>query len=116
MLRERIVSERPADPTVWQPDSSQEAAKADVTSHDQDVAEIVVQATQGKPTLRVAYFFAGKSRNGSIGSELKILCKDRGFGLIVHEIDILNGGNPTICWPKTRKPAGRAECKRASST
>ena len=80
-LRERTADERPVEPTAWQPDSSQQAAKADTTNQDLEIAEIVVQAKQGKPTLRTAYFFAGKSRNGSIGEELKTLCRGRDFGV-----------------------------------
>ena len=31
-------------------------------------------------------------RNASIGEELRKMCEERQFGLILHEIDILNGG------------------------
>ena len=44
------------------------------------------------PTMRVAYFFAGKSRKSSVGEELRKLCAPRNFGLVVNEVDILNGG------------------------
>ena len=90
--RERTIDERPKD-CEYEPDSSQKAAAWKKTTKDQEVAEIVLKPKHGKPSLRMAYFFAGKSRKASVGEELRKLCEADGFGLIVYEVDILNGGS-----------------------
>ena len=56
-------------------------------ARDGDIVEIVVT-----PTLRAALLFSGESRRSSVGDELKALAIAKNCGLIVHEIDILNGG------------------------
>ena len=90
--RERAADERPTD-TDYRPDSSQEAAAwSNGATGTEEMAELVVRPIGKKPTLRMAYFFAGKSRKGSVGEELRGRCGKNGCGLIVHEVDILNGG------------------------
>ena len=42
--------------------------------------------------MRLAYFFFGFKRKSSIAEELKLLCTKGGFGLTVHEVDVLVGG------------------------
>ena len=42
--------------------------------------------------MHVAYFFSGMSRKASIGEELCKPCTKSGLGLVVDEIDIMNGG------------------------
>ena len=56
------------------------------------MAEIVVHPVGDKPTLRVAYFFSGKSRRSSVGDELRKLCQQQGYGLLVFEVYIFNAG------------------------
>ena len=51
-----------------------------------------VDALEGKPTLRVAYFFSGIPRKASIAAELERLCRASGFGLLIEEIDLYVGG------------------------
>ena len=92
--RVRSAAERPAEANVWQPDTSQQSATGGslVKADDGGVVEIHVVPPEGRPTLRIAYFFSGKSRRSSVGEELKKLCTANSVGLIVHEVDILNGG------------------------
>ena len=54
---------------------------------------LFVQGVDGKPTLKVAYLFSGVKREASIGNALKLLCEKAGFGLVMHEVDILVGGD-----------------------
>ena len=49
---------------------------------------LLVQAMNGKPTLKVAYLFSGVKRKAGIGNALKLLCDKAGFGLVMHEVDI----------------------------
>ena len=42
--------------------------------------------------MKAAYFFSGKSRKSLVGEELRKLAIEKGVGLIVYEVDILNGG------------------------
>ena len=77
-----------------QPNSSQQAKQGGsrITGSDGKIVEIVVEAPEGRPTLHVAYFFSGASRKSSVGEELRTLAKAKNVGLVVHEVDILNGG------------------------
>ena len=54
---------------------------------------LIDQAVSGKPTLKVAFFFSGVKRKASIGNALKLLCEKAGFCLVMHEVDILVGGD-----------------------
>ena len=49
---------------------------------------VTAKALNGRPTLRVAYFFSGIARKASIGNSLKKLCEAQGIGLNFEEIDI----------------------------
>ena len=52
--------------------------------------QVVVAPRDGRPTLRVAYFFAGHSRKASIGEELRKLCETSEHGFQEDKIDISN--------------------------
>ena len=93
-VRVRTSSERPDTATATRPDSCQESAKfgPQLKARDGDIVEIVVTPPEGRPTFRAAYFFSGESRRSSVGEELKALAIAKKCNLIVHEIDILNGG------------------------
>ena len=54
--------------------------------------KLLVPPRDGKPTLTVAYFFSGIQRKASVANCLARLCRDSGFGLAFHEVDILVGG------------------------
>ena len=56
-------------------------------------ATVVVPAPEGAATLRVAYFFSGAKRKGSVADCLKKLCVACGAGLHMEEIDIMVGGS-----------------------
>ena len=56
------------------------------------MARIIVRRVGDKPTLGVAYFFSKKSRRSSVGHELRKLCQQQGYCLLVFEVDILNAG------------------------
>ena len=86
--RERRPEERPTF-DKWLPDSSQQAASVDLKVKAGDkVFDIHVVAPEGRPTLRVAYFFSGISRKCSVGECLRALCIAGNFGLELHEVDI----------------------------
>ena len=53
----------------------------------------VVEPKEGKPVLRMAYFFSGVKRKASIAEHLRKMCEKSGFGLTVFEIDVLVGGS-----------------------
>ena len=53
---------------------------------------VVLEPQEGKRTMRVAYFFSGMSRKAFIGEKLLKFCAKAGLGLVVDEIDIVNGG------------------------
>ena len=59
---------------------------------DGEIVEIVAEAPEGRPTLHVAYFFSGASRKSSVREELRIMATAKNVGLVVHEVDIHNGG------------------------
>ena len=77
---------------MWQTDSSHHARSKDVDKATIKDGTTLVEAMPGKRTLRLAYFFSGVKRKASIAEELKILCTKGGFGLTVHEVDVLVGG------------------------
>ena len=54
---------------------------------------VVIPAPDGAPTLKVAYFFSGVERKGSVANCLAKLCAACGIGLSVEEIDIAVGGS-----------------------
>ena len=54
---------------------------------------MVVQAPEGATTLKVAYFFSGVERKGSVANCRAKLCAASGIGLVVEEVDIMVGGN-----------------------
>ena len=54
---------------------------------------VVLEAPEGRPTLRVAYFFSGAQRKASIAEELKQHCKAANVGLRVEEVDMMVGGS-----------------------
>ena len=77
-----------------QPDSSQQAAQGGsrMTGSDGEIVEIVSEAPEGTPALHAAYFFSGASRKSSVGEKLRTMAKAKNVNLVVHEVDILNGG------------------------
>ena len=79
-----------------QTDSCQDFAKgneAQVKGPGSRGATVVVQAPEGATTLKVAYFFSGVERKGSVANCLAKLCAACGSGLVVEEVDIMVGGN-----------------------
>ena len=50
-----------------------------------------IEARNGQPTLRVAYFFSGIERKASITNHLSSFCSAEGFGLEFHKVDTLVG-------------------------
>ena len=52
---------------------------------------VLLVAPDGRPTLRVAYFFSGAQRKASLAEALKKLCSASQFGLRFEEIDIMVG-------------------------
>ena len=63
-----------------------------MTGTDGEIVEIVVVVPEGRPALHVAYFFSSTSRKSSVGEELGVTAADKNVGLVVHNVDILNGG------------------------
>ena len=51
---------------AWQPDSSRHALDGRLTDRDTSQGTVRVEARNGRPTLRVAYFFSGIERKASI--------------------------------------------------
>ena len=94
-VRVRSSSERPDTAAATRPESCQESAKfgPQLKARDGDIVEIVVTPSEGRPTLRAAYFFSGESHRSSVGEKLKAPAIAKNCGLIVHEIDILNGAS-----------------------
>ena len=54
---------------------------------------MVHPAAEGMPTYRVAYFFSGAHRKGSVAHHLLALCVCSRHGLDFHEVDIMVGGS-----------------------
>ena len=77
---------------VWQPDGSRHTRDGRLTSRDVSKGTVTLAAQGNRPTLRVAYFFSGVERKASIAEFLKSLCEKEGYGLELHEIDTLVGG------------------------
>ena len=77
---------------VWQTDSSQHTLDGRLKGRDFAHGAVRIEARNGKPTLRVAYFFSGIERKASIADRLSSLCSAKGFGLEFHEVDTLVGG------------------------
>ena len=78
---------------VWQSDGSRHCLGDRLTDVDLSRGTVTVDAPNGRPTLRVAYFFSGVKRKASIANFLRAMCIDAKVGLCFHEIDILVGGN-----------------------
>ena len=78
---------------IWQSDSSQHTANASRSNLETSRFTVRAAPRDGKPTLRVAYFFSGIERKASIGNQLKQRCEAAGFGLDFEEIDIHVGGS-----------------------
>ena len=79
---------------------------------------LLFQAVNGKPTLKVAFlFFSGVKRKASIDHAAHLLCEKAGFGLAMHEVDILVGGDQHDLMTKSmqaswmaRVEAGEFDC------
>ena len=112
-ITERQLHERAVDRPEYETDSSQRAAAEgkSFAKANASVAEVVVVAPPGQPTLKAAYFFSGKSRKSSVGEELRKLAVEKGVGLIVYEVDILNGGGEHDLLDKTAQYAWEARVK-----
>ena len=77
---------------VWQPDGSRHTLDGRLSNRDVSKGTVTLQARGNLPILRVAYFFSGVERKASIAEFLKTLCKNEGYGLELHEVDTLVGG------------------------
>ena len=86
---------------VWQSDSSRHCLGDRLKGVDVSQGTVTLEAPNGRPTLRVAYFFSGVKRKASIAGFLKTMCVDAKVGLIMHEIDILVGGDEHDLMDKT---------------
>ena len=78
---------------VFQTDTSRHTAGRRMIEADTDGGTVLVEPREGFPTLRVAYFFAGTHRKGSIADQFAKLCRESGYGLKVCEVDIHVGGS-----------------------
>ena len=65
------------DKGVWQTDSSHHARHKSVDAESLKGGTTVVEAAEGKKTLRLAYFFAGVKRKASVAEELRALSRPR---------------------------------------
>ena len=81
------------DRGVWQTDTSHHARNKTVDPESLKGGTTVVEAKDGKKTLKMAYFFAGVKRKASVGEELRELCTKEGYGLQIFEVDVLIGGS-----------------------
>jgi hypothetical protein len=86
---------------VWQSDGSRHCLGDRLKSVDVSQGTVTLEAPNGRPTLRVAYFFSGVKRKASIAGFLKAMCVDAKVGLTMHEIDILVGGDEHDLMDKT---------------
>ena len=86
---------------VWQSDSSRHCLEDRLKGVDVSQGTVTLEAPNGRPTLRVAYFFSGVKRKASIAGFLKTMCVDAKVGLTMHEIDILVGGDEHNLMDKT---------------
>ena len=77
---------------VWQTDGSSHTLDGSLSKRDVSKGTAVLAAKDGCPTLRVAYFFSGVERKSSISNYLREYCQKEGFGLEMHEVDTLVGG------------------------
>ena len=78
---------------VWQSDGSRHCSAGQVKGKDVSGGTLILPARTGQRTFTIAYFFSGIKRKASIGNSLRKLCMAHGFGLVVHEVDILVGGS-----------------------
>ena len=78
---------------AWQTDGSRHTIGMDVDREELAKGTMLVEPKDGKPTLRVAYFFSGVTRKASIADELRKLCAKDGYGLQAFEVDVLVGGS-----------------------
>ena len=78
----------------WRSDMDQSYAQLGprVTASSKAAGRVVLEPQEGKRTMRVSYFFSSLSRKASIGEELRRVCAKAGLGLVVDEIDNINGG------------------------
>ena len=83
-----------AEDAPWRSDMAQDYAldRPRVNAEGETPGLVSVPPRDGGPTLRVAYLFSGRHRKASIAEELKLLCKNSGFGLHFEEVDIMVGG------------------------
>ena len=77
---------------VWQTDGSSHTLDGSLSKRDVSKGTAVLAAKEGRPTLRVAYFFSGVERKSSISNYLREYCQKEGIGLEMHEVDTLVGG------------------------
>ena len=77
---------------VWQTDGSRHTLDGRLMGRDTSQGTVRLAARNGFPTMRVAYFFSGTERKASIANHLKEMCEAEGFGLELHEVDTLVGG------------------------
>ena len=83
-----------AEDAPWRSDMAQDYAldRPRVSAEGETPGLVSVPPRDGGPTMRVAYLFSGRHRKASIAEELKLLCKNSGFGLHFEEVDIMVGG------------------------
>ena len=77
---------------VWQTDASEHTLDGCLKRRDVAGGTATLAPEKGKAKLRVAYSFYGIERKSSIADCLKKDCAAKGFGLEMHEIDTLVGG------------------------
>ena len=101
---------------VWQTDASRHAKHRKVDPSTIEGGTTVLQASPGKATLKMAYFFSGVKRKASIAEQLKTTCAKQGLGLVIFEIDVLVGGDEHDLLNKEFRRLGWPESKTANST
>ena len=78
---------------AWRTDMSRHTVSGQMNEGARSDGKLLVPPRDGNPTLSVAYFFSGVQHKASVANSLAQLCRDSGFGLVFHEVDILVGGS-----------------------
>ena len=55
-----------------------------------------------KPKVTIGYLFAGKERHTGLGSELKLEFEDKGFHVVLEEVDVCRDDNSNLLDPAHR--------------
>ena len=78
---------------VWQTDASTHVLGKRPNRKDTAGVTTKLAPKTGMATLRVAYFFSGIESKSSVTDCLREDCSEGGFGLEMHEVDTLVGGD-----------------------